>query len=125
MDLDPIGVSENDILALGNRFRSEIFKAGNFILLEREKMNEILNEQGFQQSGCTSDVCLIQVGNLLNVELIAGGSISKVGTIYSIELRIIRVETGEIISIATQDIKGGIENVLTIGINQSVSKLLR
>jgi len=125
MDLDPIGVSKNDILALGKRVSAEIFKTGNFVLLERGKMNEILNEQGFQMSGCTSEECLIEAGKLLNVEMIIGGSISKIGQIYSIDLRIIDVETGQIMAISTQDIKGTIEDVFTVGIHRSVSKLIR
>jgi len=122
--LDPIGISINNILALEIRVSSEIFKTGKFNLLERKKMNEILAEQGFQLSGCTDEACMVQAGKLLNVELIAGGTISKVGEIYSIDLRIIDVETGQIIAVSTRDIKGTIEDVLTIGVKESVANLI-
>ncbi|MBN2520088.1 MAG: PD40 domain-containing protein [Bacteroidales bacterium] len=125
MDLESGVISKNDILALNNRFRSEVFKCGKFVVLERERINDILNEQGFQLSGCTSDDCLIEVGKLLSVELIVGGSVNKVGQIFSIDIRLIDVESGRILAVSTEDFKGNIEDLLLYGIRSAVSKLIR
>ena len=42
-------------------------------------MEDILKEQGFQQTGCTSDECVVEVGKIIGVQQMVGGSISKVG----------------------------------------------
>ena len=123
LDLDAYGVPPSDALALSNRLTTELFKTAYFNVVEREKTEEILDEQGFQLSGCTSSECLVEAGKLLNVELMLGGSISKVGDYYSIELRIIGVETGEILSVASVDIQGNIGKVLVKGIKEAVQKI--
>ena len=123
LDLDAYGVPPSDALALSNRLTTELFKTAYFNVVEREKTEEILDEQGFQLSGCTSSECLVEAGKLLNVELMLGGSISKVGDYYSIELRIIGVETGEILSVASVDVQGNIGKVLVKGIKQAVQKI--
>jgi TolB-like protein len=88
-------------------------------------MEEILKEQGFQQSGCTSSECALEAGQLLNVEQMVTGSISKVGEIYSVEVRLIDVESGKIVAVGVEDIRGGIEDVLTSGMNKVVWDMLR
>ena len=50
-------------------------------------MNDILKEQGFQQTGCTDASCAVQAGQLLNVKYMIIGSVDRVGNIYSITLK--------------------------------------
>jgi TolB-like protein len=125
LDLDGYGISSSESRALTNRLTTELFKSKVFNVVERAKTEEILDEQGFQLSGCTSSECLIEAGKLLNVELMLGGSISKVGSYYSIELRIINVENGAIISVASVDIEGDIGKVLVFGIKSAIEKILQ
>ena len=54
IDLDPTSISNNESQFLSDRLRTELFETGKFQVVEREKMNAILDEQGFQQTGCTS-----------------------------------------------------------------------
>ncbi|MFO7890397.1 MAG: PDZ domain-containing protein [bacterium] len=123
--LNAQGVSEEDALALSSRLRSALFNTYKYNVLEREKMKEILREQGFQQAGATSDEKLVQAGKLLNMEYIVGGSINRIGEVYSISLRLINVESGNISSVATEDIKGSIEDVYTSGVRNVVYKLIQ
>jgi len=113
IDLDPTGISINEAQFLSNRLRTELFDTGVFQVVEREKMNAILNEQGFQQTGCTSVECAIEIGQLLNVGVMVAGSIGKIEEIYSLSLRMINVETGAIIRTATRDYEGSLSGVLT------------
>ncbi len=125
LNLNAYGISNSDALALTNRLTTELFKTKHFNVVEREKTDEILDEQGFQLSGCTTSECLVEAGKLLNVELMLGGSISKVGNYYSIELRIIDVESGAILAVASVDIEGKIGKVLTSGIKKAVQKIIQ
>jgi TolB-like protein len=113
IDLDPTGISNNEAQFLSDRLRTELFETGKFQVVEREKMNTILKEQGFQQSGCTSVECAIEIGQLLNVTVMVAGSIGKIEEIYSISIRMIDVETGAIIRTATRDYEGKLSEVLT------------
>jgi hypothetical protein len=125
IDLNGIGISNSDAMSLTNRLISELFLTQRFTILERDKITEILSEQGFQQSGCTSSECLVEMGKLLNVEQILSGSVGKIGSYYTIDLRRIEVQTGQILRAANVDISGGIEEVLTKGIRQAVGKITR
>ena len=101
--------------ALTDRLRIELFNTKYFKVIEREMMEEILTEQGFQQTGCATDECMVRVGKLIGVEQIVGGSISKVGRTYSVSSRIVSVETGKILKGTTYDYKGEIDELLTEG----------
>ncbi len=113
IDLDPTGISNNETEFLSDRLRTELFETGKFQVVEREKMNAILHEQGFQQTGCTSVECAIEIGQLLNVRVMVAGSIGKIDDIYSLSIRMIDVETGAIIRTATRDYEGKLSEVLT------------
>ncbi len=125
IDLDVVGISKDYSSTLTNRLLTELFKTGKFNVLERKKIQEILKEQGFQLTGCTSSECLIQAGRLLNVQRIVGGSVSKISNYFSIELRLIDVESGEIISVANEDVQGDIGQVLMNGLKRATMKLVR
>jgi len=115
------GVSQSEASTLTDRFRDELFKIGNYSLIERELMENILKEQNFQLSGCASDECVIEVGNILGVKQIVGGSIGKVGDVFSVSVRIIDVESGQILNIANYDHVGKLGYLITSGM-KSVAK---
>jgi len=123
MDLEVQDVIASAKTALSDRLRSELFNSGRFAVMERNQMNEILKEQGFQQSGCTSDECIVEAGRLLGVDRMIGGSIGKVGTIYTVSLRMIDIETGRIMLTKTEDCNCPIEQVLTTSLRNVALKM--
>ncbi|MBU0711293.1 CsgG/HfaB family protein [bacterium] len=124
MELDALGISIDESKALIDRLRYELHSSGNFTVLERAMMGEILKEQGFQLSGCVSDACIVEAGRLLAVENIIGGSLSKVGSTYSISIRFVSVETGKILGSAQKDFTNKIDYLLTDGITIIVKDLI-
>ena len=117
------GVPASYAPALTDRLRQEIYDCGVFRLMERGEMDEILQEIGFQQSGCTSNECLIQAGRILGVQNMIAGSVSRMGEMYTISLRLIDVETAEILRVETVDCMCTIEEVLTTRLKQAAYKL--
>jgi len=113
LDLDPTGIAKPEAQFLSDRLRTELFETGKFRVVEREKMNAILTEQGFQQSGCTSVECAVEIGQLLNVKMMVAGNIGKIEDLYSISLRLIDVESGALLHTATRDFEGKLSEVLT------------
>ena len=94
-DFEGNGISQLEATTLTNRFRTAAGDAGAMRLIERGMMEEVLQEQGFQQTGCTSDECAVEVGQLLGVQNMIGGSIGKVGDTFTIDVRMVSVQTGE------------------------------
>jgi hypothetical protein len=107
------GVSQGEADIISDRLRAEIFNTGRVILMEREQMQSILKEQGFQHSGvCEDEACMVQIGEMLGVELLVSGSLGKLGTLYLFNVRAINVETGRIVRVVSEDIRGDIEEVV-------------
>ena len=115
LDFEGINFTEEDAKALTNRFSSEFLKLseGRYIMIERQQMEEISKEQGFQMSGCVASDCAVEIGNALGAKFVIVGSISKIGSIFSINARTINIETTEIINSIDYDYKGNINNFLT------------
>jgi TolB-like protein len=66
-------------------------------LVERERMQDVLKEQNMQRSVMFDSTTAVKAGRLLGAEIIATGSLAAAGTELRIDMRLIRVETGEII----------------------------
>ena len=125
LDFDGDGVSQSETRTLTNRLRDEMFKTGAYIVLERGKMDEVLKEQGFQQTGCVTSECAVEVGNMLGVQQMIGGSISNVGNVFSVSARIVNVETGEIETTGVYDHMGNIGELLTSGMKKVSYELVK
>jgi len=123
MDLGAAGVAETDAQILTSRLRTDLFNTKKFMVLERDKMNEILAEQGFQQSGCTTNECIVEAGKLIGVQQMVAGEIGKIGNLYTITIRLINEETGAVLKTATEDCECKIEQVVTQSV-KNVAEIL-
>ena len=94
LDFEARGINEREAKTLTDRFSSALGKTNKVILVQRTMMKEILEEQGFQQSGCTSDECAVEVGALLGCQYMISGAIGKIGNSYTIDVKNVSVESG-------------------------------
>jgi len=118
LDFQANGISLNEALVLTNRFRAELVQLKEYSVIERAAMEEILKEQGFQQSGCVTDECVVEVGQLLGAQQMVGGSIGHISNVYTITARVIDVQSGEIINVTTYDHEGDIGSLLKTGMRR-------
>jgi hypothetical protein len=123
IDFDGFGISTQEASVLTNRLSTYLVQAGVYRIIERGQMKQILEEQDFQMTGCTSDECAVEIGQLLGAQLILAGSFGKIGSTYTIDMRIIDVTTGGIIQTASHDTRGEIDDVLTVGLSEAARKL--
>ncbi len=123
LEFDGFGLSDPEIQTLTNRLRSNLTQLGVYRIIERGLMLQILQEQDFQMTGCTSDECAVEVGQLLGAQLMLAGSIGKVGNTWTVEMRIIDVETGAVTKSASYDTRGEIDLVLTEGMGAAARKI--
>ena len=123
MDLVSETVSEAETRILSNRLRIELVRTGEFTVIERERMDLILEEQGFQMSGCVAVECIVEIGQLLGMEKMIAGNIDKLGDIYMTNLRMVDVETGAIERVAQQDCQCGLQDVATNSLAQLAAEI--
>ena len=74
----------------------------NISVVEREKLEDIIEEIGLSQTGLTSDE--IEVGNLLNVQFLIAGVVADLGNRFLLAARFINVETGNVLQSASVEI---------------------
>lgn len=121
------GVSNDEASIISDRIRTQIFRSGRFQVMERANMLGILKEQGFQQTqaNCDSTSCSVAAGKLLAVRQIMTGSVSKLGSLYTLSYRIVDVERGEILKDEFRDCRCSLEEVLTQLTGQMVTELVQ
>lgn len=114
LNLEGRGISENEVATLSDQLRGHLVSLNTFVVLDRSAMEEILQEQGLQQSGCTVTECAVRVGRVLNVQKIVAGSIGKIGKTYAINISMIDVESSRIERSFNRNYQGEIDGLLEI-----------
>jgi len=114
LDFEGRGISQMEAATLTDRLMSEMVSTEAVIMVERNQMNEILEEQGLQQAGCTSAECAAEVGALLGVQNMVSGSFGKLGNTYTVDAKMFSVETGATIRSSSKTHKGEVDGLLTI-----------
>ena len=94
LDFESRGIPTYEVETLTERLRSEAANTNAIRLIDRKMLESILNEQGLQQSGCTTDECAAEVGQLLGAQYMINGSIGKLGNTYTIDAKLVSVTTG-------------------------------
>lgn len=111
LDFEPIGVSENEAATVSELFRSALFNTRRFVVIERSRMGEIFEEQGFVLSGCTDVECAVNAGKILDVEVILIGSLSRLGTKYILTVRGVDVSDAQVVLNETAEHTGAVEDL--------------
>ncbi|MBD3241566.1 MAG: DUF2380 domain-containing protein [Chitinivibrionales bacterium] len=111
-DLDAEGLDKSEVKVLSEQLRYELSQAGSFSIVERSRMEDILREQGFQQSGCTSDACAVEMGQLLGVSYMVTGTVGKAGDYTIVNARIVDVGSAKVVVNERVKHSGGIETLI-------------
>ncbi len=108
LDLKPKGITEDDASLLTENLQVELLSTGAFKIMERTEMNAILTEQKFQGTGLVSDDpnYAVQIGKIIGVKQIIIGSVGKIGTLYTITIKMVDVETSSILEAISEKCKG-------------------
>ena len=124
MDLEAKeGVSAGVAASLSDYLRVQLVNTQKFDIVTRENMEEVLKEQKFQLSGCTSRECVVQVGQLLGVRRMFAGVITKIGATYVVTLKIIDVESGKIGKAETEECAKCEEDALLVSMRNIANKI--
>jgi TolB-like protein len=118
-------VTPEQLSFITGKFAAELLKTGAFTVLDRGKMDFLLREQGFQQSGaCNSSECKVQMGQLLGVDNIVAGNIVKFGPEYAFHIEFIDVTSGQIVNTVEISKSGDLFQVYKSICSQGANKLV-
>lgn len=113
LDFEANGIPVYEAETLTERLRSEIQKTNAFRITDRKLLDKILNEQALQQSGCTTDECSAEIGQLLGAQFMISGSIGKLGDTFTVESKLVSVSTGAAERTKSISFMGPIAGLLT------------
>jgi PBP1b-binding outer membrane lipoprotein LpoB len=74
----------------------------NLRVVERRRLDTVMQEQKFQMTGDVDDRSAVSIGKLLGANVVITGSISGSGTTRRLRLTAINVQTGEVVSMASE-----------------------
>jgi tetratricopeptide (TPR) repeat protein len=124
LDFKSNGISISEASSISEKLRTELFNNSDYRVVERDKLEAILEEKGLKQSGIVSDENIVNVGGLIGVDRIVVGTINKIGKLYSLSARIVKVETGEILESVSYEHSGNLSYLLKTGMRNVAFELL-
>ncbi|MDC7220103.1 MAG: FlgO family outer membrane protein [Spirochaetales bacterium] len=91
---------------LGKYIREELtirlFRSGDISVVERSLLDSVLKEWNLGTSGVISEGTAAEIGNILGVDAITTGTITDLGSRIKVNARIIDVESGALLSVASE-----------------------
>ena len=118
-------VTPEQLNFITGKFVSELIATDAFMVLDRGKMDFILKEQGFQQSGvCNNSECKVQVGQLLGVDNLVLGNMVKFGPEYAFRIEYIDVSSGQIMKTVELAKEGNLYQVYKSVCSEGAQKLV-
>lgn len=96
-DFKPIGVSKENASNATALMRSEMTNTGKYTIVENNKVDLTLKEQGFQDKYVTDEKEAAKIGKTLSVNTIMIGSFEKKPGTFLITASIVDVEKGSIV----------------------------
>ncbi len=101
---------ENAGIIVPEMLVSHLAQIGKYKLTERILQKKVLKEQKLQTTGIIDEETAVELGKIYGVEGIVTGSLMKIGSKIKISGRLIKTETGEIITSGSISLKD-IENI--------------
>ncbi len=111
LDFKSLLADEELGVAVAEILRTELASLGDYTVIERGMLEQILEEQALQSSGAIDSETAAEIGKLLGANLVVTGSIVKTGDVYTINSRFIDIETGIIKT--GQNIRGEGDNEIS------------
>ncbi len=102
MNFKANNTSKFSAIAISEFISVDMTKKKEITIIERSQIGAILNEQGFQQTGCTDQSCAVAMGKILSARKIIIGTLNKTGNVYVITGKVVDVETGRVDAAETE-----------------------
>ena len=105
--LQPDGANAVESSVATDRLREELVATGKFTVMEPARVEAVLNEQVFQQTGCVALECAVRVGLVLQVSKSVVGTLLHSGTDHwELSLSVIDVASNQVESNVAAQFEG-------------------
>jgi TolB-like protein len=97
MPLQGKGDSQAFVEASTDRMVAQLVELRRFKVIERSKLEEVLQEQRLQVSGVVGDRTAVDVGRVAGADAIVVGTVSIIGSTTTVNARVIDTQTSEVL----------------------------
>jgi curli biogenesis system outer membrane secretion channel CsgG len=98
MDFKTVGDSTDLGEGAAEILRTTLMESGKYTVVERSMLKAALEEQKLSLSGAVDQTTVVGIGRILGAQLVAVGSVVKMGESYTLNIRFVDVATGEVVS---------------------------
>jgi len=98
LDFKTVGDSRELGNGAAEILRTTLLETGRYIVVERDMLNQVLKEQKLGTSGAVNQTTAVGIGKILGAQVVAVGSVVKLGETYTLNIRFVDVGTGEVLS---------------------------
>jgi hypothetical protein len=110
-----VNIPEQLAVSIQEQLESDMINYGRYNYVSRADMDAIMLEMKFSQTGMSeSEEGLLKAGNMLGVDKIITGTISRVGRTYNVVLKLIEVKSARIEASSSRKIAGDADSLLYI-----------
>jgi TolB-like protein len=93
-------------------------ESGRFVIIERQKLRDVLEEQSLSMTGLLDPASVKTVGRLLAADAIVCGSVSELGDYYQVSVRAIDVERGNVMATAVSTLPKSAVDGTSVGVGR-------
>lgn len=112
-------------LIMSEALREEILKRGTYNLVNRENLQQLLDEMKFQQSGLVDNAQAVQLGKGAGAQEIVTGNLGAVGRTVVLQSKRTDIQTMLNLSLASLKSDAGQEDLLLARLAEMVDRLLQ
>ena len=121
LELDPIGLTEEEGHILTQRLSSEFINSREYSVIALDKVKKILRKKRYKNyvdfhQYCIEKECAVNIGKIVTADYIVIGSVSKLDSAYKVDVKMIDVQNNNIVSTSIYNHVGEIEILLSEGI---------
>ncbi len=113
LDFTAEGITVQESRFLTNRLRTQLTQIGGFKVLVRGEMEAIFETRNYNDLDCITDECAVRAGSLLGVEMIIAGAFGKLGSTYTIDIRLVDVATSELLKMVSYNHHGFVDGIIS------------
>ncbi len=98
LDLKVENIAASDAKLIVDLLSSALIKTKKFRVLDRSQRENLLKEIEFSASECADESCQLKLGKMLAADKIVVGSLGKVGGRFILNVKLLKVQSGEAVA---------------------------
>lgn len=115
----PRGLTTDEALTITDRFAEEYGSTNSVEVVDRNNIAALLEEMEFSTTMLVDQKTALKMGKMLSAQYIVFGSVSKFGEMYTINVKLIQVETSKITRSSSADSSEGLSELLTVSVKEA------